>query len=100
MASTTNSENGTVNYTYDAAHDVLTRTEAKGQQTKYSYDTYGRLTEVRHYYLVSNLLQEDTSQRWDYYYDTNPLDPNFPAQRGESGGTRGQSARFLKSSSQ
>jgi YD repeat-containing protein len=34
MTSATNPENGTVTYTYDAAHRVLSRTDAKGQKTK------------------------------------------------------------------
>jgi YD repeat-containing protein len=49
LVSSTNPENGTVSYTYDGAHHVTSRTDAKGQQTQYSYDSYGRLTEVRHY---------------------------------------------------
>jgi len=72
LTSATNPENGTVTYTYDGAHHPLTRTDAKGQQTQYSYDPYGRLTEVRHYVPVPpyNQLQEQTNQRVDYYYDT------------------------------
>jgi YD repeat-containing protein len=41
LVSTTNPENGTVNYTYDDAHHVLTRTDAKNQQTQYTYDMGG-----------------------------------------------------------
>ncbi|HEY2011924.1 MAG TPA: hypothetical protein VGH38_00425, partial [Bryobacteraceae bacterium] len=72
LTTATNPENGTVSYTYDGAHHPLTRTDAKGQQTQYSYDTYGRLAEVRHYVLVPpyNQLQEVTNQRVDYSYDT------------------------------
>lgn len=44
LASATNPENGTVSHTYDGAHHVLSRTDAKGQVTGYSYDAYGRLT--------------------------------------------------------
>ena len=43
MISATNPENGTVTYTYNAAHQVTSRTDAKGQVTNYSYDAYGRL---------------------------------------------------------
>jgi uncharacterized protein RhaS with RHS repeats len=43
LASATNPENGVVSYTYNAAHQVLTRTDAKNQQTQYVYDIYGRL---------------------------------------------------------
>ena len=77
LVSTTNPETGTVTYTYDAAHRVQTRTDAKGQQTQYDYDSYGRLAEVRHYTLQSGVLAEILNQRWDYHYDTNPVDPSF-----------------------
>jgi len=72
LASATNPENGTVSYTYDAAFRPLTRTDAKGQQTQYSYDPYGRISETRHDIPVppNNVLQEQTNQRVDYSYDT------------------------------
>jgi YD repeat-containing protein len=44
MTSATNPENGTVTYTYDGAHHVLSKADAMGQQTAYSWDMYGRLT--------------------------------------------------------
>ena len=67
----TNPENGTVTYTYDGAHHVLTRTDAKQQVTGYSYDVFGRLTAVAHYPTgVTN--GADPSQQVTYYYDTNP----------------------------
>ena len=77
--SETNPENGTTSYTYNGVHEVTSRTDAKGQQTQHSYDSYNRLTEVRHL-SISGQLQEDPSQRWDYYYDTNTIDTSFPAQ--------------------
>jgi len=61
LVSATNPENGTVTYTYDQAHHVLTRTDAKGQRANYSYDSYGRLTQ---------------SPTASYGYDT-PLDSTF-----------------------
>ncbi len=75
--SETNPENGTVNYTYDSAHHVLTKTDAIGQQTHYSYDTYGRLTAQYFYPLVSGVPTLDTNQTVLYYYDTNPHEPSF-----------------------
>ena len=72
LASATNPENGTVTYAYDGAHRVTSRTDAKGQQTQYTYDTYGRVTEVRHY--PTGWSNDDANQRWDYYYDSNPFD--------------------------
>ena len=32
-----------VTYTYDGSHHVTQRTDNIGQQTRYSYDVYGRL---------------------------------------------------------
>ena len=72
LASATNPENGTVTYAYDGAHRVTSRTDAKGQQTQYTYDSYGRVTEVRHY--PTGWSNDDANQRWDYYYDSNPFD--------------------------
>jgi RHS repeat-associated protein len=72
LASATNPENGTVTYQYDGAHHVTQRTDAKNQQTQYSYDVYGRLTEVRHGTLNSGSFSEILNQRVDYYYDASP----------------------------
>ena len=79
LVSATNPENGTVTYQYDGAHHVTLRTDAKGQQTVYSYDAYGRLTKKQYWAWFSNyggtqVLQEQTDQEVDYYYDTNPID--------------------------
>jgi YD repeat-containing protein len=49
LTSATNPENGTVTYQYDGAYHVTQRADAMGQQTKYSYDSYARLTLVQHY---------------------------------------------------
>ncbi len=66
MTSATNPENGTVTYTYDGAHRMLSRTDAKGQKTQYTYDQYGRRTMVQHF----NASQvEQISQRVTYTYD-------------------------------
>jgi RHS repeat-associated protein len=72
LASETTPEAGTVTYTYDANHHVTSRTDAKGQQTQYTYDGYERLAEVRHYTPTgaNGALVEQTGQRVDYYYDT------------------------------
>jgi YD repeat-containing protein len=69
LASATNPENGTVTYTYDGAHHVLSRTDAKQQVTGYTYDIYGRLAAVAHYPTgVAN--GADPNQQVNYYYDT------------------------------
>jgi len=62
LVSATNPENGTVSYTYDGAHHVLTKTDAKGNQVHYGYDSYGRLTEVDHFKLQGGyLIQQNDS---------------------------------------
>jgi YD repeat-containing protein len=48
LLSATNPENGTVSYTYNSYNKIATKTDAKGQQTQYTYDGYLRLTQVRH----------------------------------------------------
>uniref|UniRef100_Q024R2 YD repeat protein n=1 Tax=Solibacter usitatus (strain Ellin6076) TaxID=234267 RepID=Q024R2_SOLUE len=83
MTAVTNPENGTVTYQYDGSHHVTTRTDALGQQTRYTYDNYGRLTEVQHWatswdpYTNSYQFQEQTAQRVDYYYDSNPINGSY-----------------------
>jgi YD repeat-containing protein len=65
-----------VTYTYDGNHHVLTRTDAKSQQTQYTYDSYQRLVETRHYApptCQTCSAQEVTFQRVDYTYDVNLL---------------------------
>jgi YD repeat-containing protein len=60
-----------VSYGYDGAHHVTQRTDAKGQQTQYGYDPYGRLSQVRHYIPITSYpyVQEQVNQRIDYLYD-------------------------------
>ena len=65
LTSETNPENGTVNYVYNSAHQLTSKTDAIGQQTQYDYDAYGRTTEIRYYDQNS---QERTSERVHYYY--------------------------------
>ena len=83
LTSATNPENGTVTYQYDASHRVTRRTDAKGQETRYTYDAYGRLTQVQHWavswstFTNSDQFQEQPKQRVDYYYDSNPLNPSY-----------------------
>jgi YD repeat-containing protein len=65
LVSATNPENGTVTYTFDGAHHVLSRTDAVGNQTQYTYDSYGRLTEAQ-YFPQSMSGREDVTQRVTY----------------------------------
>lgn len=82
LASATNPENGAVTYQYDGAHHVTLRTDAKGQQTQYTYDAYGRLTLVHHTpdpIFVQGPVWEQALPLQDvnYYYDTNPFVSGF-----------------------
>jgi len=70
LTSATNPENGTVTYTYDNAHHVLTRTDARSQQTQYTYDVYGRLSQVSYGTLSGGTFTEDINQRVTYSYNT------------------------------
>ena len=60
---------GTVNYTYDGAHRVTSRTDALGQYTQYTYDSYERLTAVDYFPQGSGAGEDDT-QRVTYTYDS------------------------------
>src|SRR5438128_8609134 len=75
LTSATNPENGTVTYQYDSDHHVTKRTDAKGQETRYTYDTYGRLTQVQHW--AGTPLVEMDMQRVNYSYDSNPLNGSY-----------------------
>src|SRR5205823_6161714 len=66
-------------------HQVSKRTDARGQETRYFYDAYGRLAQVKHYAWVatppgqppSQQLQEQMAQEVNYKYDDNALDGTF-----------------------
>ena len=64
-----NPENGTVTYGYNANNLLSSKTDAKGQQLTYQYDSYNRLTSVT----WANASPSSQVLR-TYYYDTNPLD--------------------------
>jgi YD repeat-containing protein len=66
MLTATNPENGTVTYTYDNSHHVVTRTDAIGYKTQYSYDSYGRKSMSQYFDLSNN---EYMNQRVTYSYD-------------------------------
>jgi RHS repeat-associated protein len=66
LMSATNPENGTVTYTRDPQGKVLTRTDARGQVTTYTYDDYSRLTSVTR--------GNDPCQTENYYYDRTTFD--------------------------
>src|ERR1039457_4317539 len=56
LTSATNPENGTVTYQYDGSHRVTKRTDAKQQETRYTYDPYGRLKRMQHWAWVSHYV--------------------------------------------
>jgi YD repeat-containing protein len=60
----TNPENGTVNYAYNGDGTVASKTDAKGQQFTYAYDSYKRPTTIS---VGSNVIRT-------YIYDSNTLD--------------------------
>lgn len=74
ITSATNPESGTVTYAYNSDQTLLSKTDAKGQKTEYTYDSVKRVTQTRRY---PNGTTEDTSQREDFYYDSNPFDSTF-----------------------
>ena len=74
LLSATNPENGTVTYTYNATGTLASKTDAKNQQAQYSYDSYNRVTQIRHY---PGAGSEDTCQRVNLGYDANTLDSSF-----------------------
>src|SRR4051812_41998252 len=45
------------------------RTDAKGQETRYVYDAYGRVTQVQHW--AGSPLTQQAEQTVNYYYDSN-----------------------------
>ena len=76
MTSATNPENGTVSYTYNTDNTLAHKTDAKGQQTVYTYDSFKRTT-MAQYYPTGTANPEDGCQRVTYSYDTNPYSSTF-----------------------
>ncbi len=72
----------TVSHQYDAAHRVTKWMDAKGQETRYTYDGYGRLAQVQHWapqmqITGQYILTEQEAQRVTYSYDSNPLNGGY-----------------------
>jgi len=65
LMSTTNPENGTVNYTYNADGTLATKIDAKGQKTGYTYNANMQVTQIQRYPLGT---VEDTAQRTTFTY--------------------------------
>ena len=81
----THPETGTTSYTYTPdgyTNDLLTsKTDAKGQVTKYTYDGYYRITAINHYTSATNFTNnvDDPCQLVRYVYYSY-RDSNFTAQ--------------------
>ncbi len=75
LLSATNPESGTVTYTYNSNGQLLSKTDAKNQQTQYGYDSYARLTQIRHYPVAGG--SEDVAAQVNMSYDTNPYDGSY-----------------------
>jgi RHS repeat-associated protein len=69
LTSATNPENGTVSYVYNSDNTLNYKTDAKGQQTVYTYDTEKRVTMVQRYPQGQNHA-EDQCQRVTYTWDS------------------------------
>ncbi len=74
MTSSTNPENGTVSYTYHPDGQMATKTAANGNWVEYDWNAFKRPVQVRRF---SSSGLEDTCNRLDYSYNTNPLDMQF-----------------------
>ena len=72
LLSATNPENGTVSYTYNSSNLLASKTDAKGQNFTYQYDTYNRLTSLTWANAPGGAQVLRT-----YMYDTNTLDSTF-----------------------
>jgi RHS repeat-associated protein len=77
LTSETHPESGTKSYTYNADGTLASRKDAKGQVTKYSYDSYQRLTMKQYFPNPSYPTLEDLCQRVTQNYDTNSLDSTY-----------------------
>jgi RHS repeat-associated protein len=77
LTSEAHPENGTTTYTYNSDGTVATKTDAKGQVTKNTYDGYQRVTMIQYYPDPAQPTVEDTCQRMTLTYDTNALDGTF-----------------------
>lgn len=75
LTSASNPENGTVTYTYGANGKIASRTDAKNQKVIYTYNTNQVLAQIQRYPVSGGA--EDTCQRTEFYYDTNPYDSQF-----------------------
>ena len=69
LASATNPENGTVNYTYNADNTLATKIDARGLETDYYYDSAKRLVLKQEYPLGKTYPYDLTCNFVSYAYD-------------------------------
>ena len=96
LTSATNPENGTVSYTYNPDGTPLRKTDARGA-IEFSYDQYQRVTQKHVYTWSPN--NEDPCAHVDFYYDTNPLETNWPSAWGHLTAMRWGGAKARATSS-
>lgn len=68
LMSVTHPETGTTSYTYNTDGTVATKTDARGRQATYTYDSHKRVT---------RRSTTNACETVNYYYDTNPFDGAF-----------------------
>ena len=68
LSSVTQPETGTTSFTYNSDGTMATKTDAKSQQTQYTYDSYGDLIQVSRGTVSGGVFTEDLLQRVTYTY--------------------------------
>ncbi|HEX4230477.1 MAG TPA: hypothetical protein VHZ07_17510 [Bryobacteraceae bacterium] len=68
LSSITQPETGTTSFRYNTDGTMATKTDAKNQQTQYTYDSYGDLIQVSRGTLSGSTFTEDFLQRVTYTY--------------------------------
>jgi RHS repeat-associated protein len=69
LTSKTTPESGTVTFTYNSDGTLATATDAKNQRRVYTYDSYGRITQIARGTVSNGTFTENTSQRTTYQYE-------------------------------
>jgi RHS repeat-associated protein len=70
----THPESGTVTLAYNSDGSLLSKTNASGRKLQYAYDTYQRVTQIKHFEANG---QEIPCQRLTLSYDTNPINASY-----------------------
>ncbi len=68
LTSKTSPESGTVTYTYNTDGTLATVTDAKNQRRVYTYDNYGRITQIARGTMSGTTFTENLTQRTNYTY--------------------------------